>query len=102
MNPKQQTAFNVALTGVSFTVQSQIANGIDQVLTGTWSTDGLKACKAWERISDSQRLQLSHLLDKWLFEQGGNAGCITESGVRSYYKPDRLECSPIMPVKFIL
>lgn len=102
MTQRQQTVLNQALSGVSMTVQAQIGNGVDQVLSGAWTTACLKSCKAWERISTGQRQEVSRLVDLWLFNQSGHSGCTTEKGIRAYFKPEHNQSTPILETKLML
>ena len=102
MNTKQTKQYARLTSGIPIVFTAQIGNGIDQVLSGEWSTGRLKELQCWKALPDANRVELSRLVDLWAYKASGNKGCITENGMRSYYKPDYREASVIMPSKLIL
>jgi len=81
--------------------RAQLINAVEQVINGTWSTQCLKQSKAWARIPDGHKAELSHLIDQWLYRAAGNKGVDEPKALTSYYTA-RCEVSVIMPAKVVI
>ena len=102
MNTKQTKQYARLTAGIPIVFTAQIGNGIDQVLSGEWSTARLKELKCWQALPEANRVELSRLVDIWPYEASGGKGCISETGLKSYYKNEHSLSTPIMPAKFVV
>ena len=102
MTYNQQRAFTAALKDHTPTTAARIGNGIDQVLGGTWSASGFKQSTTWALMTEDEKIEVSKLLNKWLYEANGGAGCDTQKALRAYFKPEHQNCSIIMPSKLLV
>lgn len=67
-----------------------------------WTTARIKALPEWSKIADFPKKALSDYMDFFLFTAQGNDGCVTEKGVKSYYKADYTNTTHILPTKLML
>lgn len=102
MNTKQAKQYARLTAGIPIVFTAQIGNGIDQVLSGEWSTARLKELKCWKALPEANRVELSRLVDLWAYEAAGNKGCDTERALRAYFKPEHGNSTPITTHKLIV
>ena len=67
-----------------------------------WNTKRIKALPEWAKISDPQKLVVSSYMDWLCMEAQDLPGCIHPKGLKSYYKPDHKDSTPIMPAKLLM
>ena len=102
MTRSQQASLNRVVEYDSVTTRSQLEAGIEQVFTGNWSTARLKECQAWQRLTDDQKLRISHLVDRWLYEANGGQGTDSPAAIKAFYQTNHGTSTPIMPSKFVI
>ena len=61
-----------------YTQSAAIENGINQVLSGTWSTACLKSSPDWVALPEDVRANVSGLLNIWLYKAAGGTGTVCQ------------------------
>lgn len=101
MTDKQIWRVNAALKFHSPVTQAQIVNLIESVLDGKRASAQVKACDAWQRLTDAEKVEVSALLNKWEYEAAGHKGSDTQAALQAYYG-STCTTSPIMPSRLVV